>query len=445
MKQIYRYCDGIDRRDFLRIGAVGLLGIELSLPALLERQARAAGASGPKRDVSVIWVFLKGGMSTIDTFDLKPDAPSDIRGEFKSIPTRIPGLHVSEHLPKVAGQMDKFSLVRSFGHRNADHGPADHYMLTGYHPIAGFNPNLKPNNQYPSFGSVIGHKLGSRSSVPPYVCLPILHASAGSAFLGPSAVPFVIEADPSAPSFSVPDLAPPMALDASRLAARRELLASVDRYQRAAEVRANSTARSVSVFGQRAFDLMTSPEAKKAFDIAEEPEKLRDEYGRHTLGQSCLMGRRLVEAGVRCVMIDHSNWDTHFDNFTIMKTQLLPKFDAAISTLFRDLADRGLLESTLVIISGEFGRTPRINKDAGRDHWSKCFTLAIGGGGIQGGRVVGTSDAWAQEPAENPYGPEDLAATLYHLLRIDPKGELRTPEGRPIALSNDGRIIRELV
>ncbi|MBM3840509.1 MAG: DUF1501 domain-containing protein [Verrucomicrobia bacterium] len=445
MSRYVQHCNGINRRDFLRVGAVGLLGIELSLPALLERQARAASPAGQQRDVSVIWIFLKGGMSTIDTFDLKPDAPSDIRGEFKSIPTRIPGVHVSEHLPKIAGQMDKLSLVRSFGHRNADHGPADHYMLTGYHPIAGFNPNLKPNNQYPSFGSVIGHKLGARSSVPPYVCLPILHASAGSAFLGPSAVPFVIESDPGAPSFSVPDLAPPMALEASRLAARRELLGQVDRYQRRAEVKANSAARSVSVFSQKAFDLMTSPEAKKAFDIAQEPEKLRDEYGRHTLGQSCLMARRLVEAGVRCVMVDHSNWDTHYDNFTILKSQLLPKFDAAIATLFRDLADRGRLDSTLVILSGEFGRTPRINKDAGRDHWSKCFTLAIGGGGIQGGRAVGTSDAWAQEPADNPYGPEDLAATLYHLLGIDPKAELRTPEGRPIALSSGGRIIRELV
>jgi uncharacterized protein (DUF1501 family) len=272
-----------------------------------------------------------------------------------------------------------------------------------------------------------------------------MHASAGSAYLGPSAVPFVIEADPSTPGFTVPDLAPPMTLDSSRLAARRELLTAVDRFQRQAEVQANSTARNVSVFGQKAFDLMTSPAAKQAFDIALEPEKLRDEYGRNTLGQSCLMARRLVEAGVRCVMIDHSNWDTHYDNFTVLRSQLLPKFDAALATLFRDLADRGLLQTTLVLVSGEFGRTPRINKDAGRDHWSKCFTVALGGGGIKGGQVVGTSDAWAQEPADNPYGPEDLAATMYHLLGINPKDELVTPEGRPVAISNSGRIIRELI
>jgi len=445
MKRSHYFCDGIHRRDFLRIGAAGLLGFQMTLPMLLAGQVRAGKAGGAKSDVSLIFIYLKGGLSTIDTFDLKPDAPSDIRGEFKSIATNVPGIRIGELLTKTAQQMDKFSLIRSFGHRNADHGPADHYMLTGYHPIAGFNPNLKPNNQFPSIGSVIAHKLGPRGSVPPYVCLPIMHASAGSAYLGAAAVPFVIEADPSTPGFAVPDLAPPMSVDASRLGARRELLNQVDRYQRQAEVAANSGARSVSVFGQKAFDLMTSPAAKKAFDISAEPEKLRDQYGRNTLGQSCLMARRLVEAGVRCVMIDHSNWDTHFDNFTVLKNQLLPKFDAAVSTLFRDLADRGMLGKTLVILSGEFGRTPRINKDAGRDHWSKCFTVALGGGGIQGGRVVGTSDAWAQEPAENPYGPEDLAATIYQLLGINPKDEIHTPEGRPIGIANGGRLIAELV
>ena len=433
------------RRDFLRIGATSLLGMRFGLTDLLAQQARVAQEGATTRDVSLIFVFLKGGMSTIDTFDLKPEAPSDIRGEFNSIATCIPGVRISEHLPKIARDFDKLSLIRSFTHHNSDHGPADHYMLTGYFPTAGFNPNLRPNNQYPSFGSVIAQKLGPRGSVPPYVCLPMMHPSAGSAFLGPTAVPFVIEADPSAAGFSVPDLAPPMVLNAERLAARRELLSQVDQYQRQAESRANRTARSVSVFGQKAFALMTSPEARTAFDIAAEPEKLRDAYGRHTLGQSCLMARRLVEAGVRCVTIEHSNWDTHNDNFNVLKNQLLPKFDEAIATLFRDLADRGLLESTLVIVSGEFGRTPRVNKDAGRDHWGKCFTVALGGGGIQGGRAIGKSDAWAQEPAENPYGPEDLAATLYQLLGINPTAELHTPEGRPVTITKGGRVIKELV
>ena len=433
------------RRDFLRIGATSLLGMRFGLTDLLAQQARAANKGAATRDVSLIFIFLKGGMSTIDTFDLKPDAPSDIRGEFKSIATCIPGVRISEHLPKIARDFDKLSIIRSFTHHNSDHGPADHYMLTGYFPTAGFNPNLRPNNQHPSFGSVIAQKLGPRGSAPPYVCLPMMHASAGSAFLGPAAVPFVIEADPSAAGFSVPDLAPPMVLNAERLSARRELLTQVDQYQRQAEATANHAARTVSVFGQKAFALMTSADARKAFDIAAEPGKLRDAYGRHTLGQSCLMARRLVEAGVRCITIEHSNWDTHNDNFNVLKNQLLPKFDEAIATLFRDLSDRGMLESTLVIVSGEFGRTPRINKDAGRDHWGKCFTVVMGGGGIQGGRVVGKSDAWAQEPAENPYGPEDLATTLYHSLSINATEELRTPEGRPVAITKGGRIIKELV
>jgi uncharacterized protein (DUF1501 family) len=204
-------------------------------------------------------------------------------------------------------------------------------------------------------------------------------------------------------------------------------------------------ALAVGVFQQKAFDLMTSPAAKKAFDIHAEADKLRDEYGRNTLGQSCLMARRLVEAGVRCVTIDHSNWDTHNDNFATLKRQLLPWLDAGLSTLFRDLSERGLLETTLVIVTGEFGRTPRINKDAGRDHWGPAFTVSLGGGGIRGGRVLGKTDARAERPAADPYGPEDLSATLCHLLGIDPAEEFLTPDGRPVAIVNNGRVIHDLL
>jgi hypothetical protein len=318
-------------------------------------------------------------------------------------------------------------------------------MLTGYFPQAGFNPGLHPNNQRPAHGSIIARKLGPRGSVPPYVCLPKMHPSAGPAYLGAAAAPFVIEADPNAPNFTVPDIVPPPVLEASRLDARRQLLAEVDRFQKAAEVRANHDAQAVSVFQQKAFALMTSPEAKKAFDIQAEPERLRDEYGRNSLGQSCLMARRLVEAGVRCVTVDHSNWDTHDNNFATLKRDLLPALDGALSTLFRDLAERGLLDSTLVVVSGEFGRTPRINKNAGRDHWGPAFTVALGGGGIHGGRALGKSDARAEKPADDPYGPEDLAATLYHLLGIDPDDEFYTPEGRPVKVANNGRVIQELL
>src|SRR5262249_23819111 len=308
-----QFCDGLRRRDFLRLGTAGIFG--LSLPRLLELEARAAERGRPTRDVSLIFLFLHGGLSTIDTFDLKPDAPAEFRGEFKPIATNLPGLQVCEHVPRLAKQMDKLALIRSFRHHNSDHGPADHYMLTGYFPQAGFNPGLKPNNQRPAHGSVIARKLGPRGPVPPYVCLPKMHPSCGPAYLGAPAAPFVIDADPNSPTFTVPDIVPPPALEASRLEARKELLRQVDRLKRSAEARANRDARAVSVYQQKAFDLMTSREAKKAFDIHSEAAKLRDVYGRNNLGQSCLMARRLVEAGVRCVTIDHSNWDTHDNNF----------------------------------------------------------------------------------------------------------------------------------
>jgi hypothetical protein len=442
------FCDGLARRDFLRLGGVGLFGMGLSLPALLHGEARAAvGPPGKtsKKEVSLIYLFLHGGLSTIDTWDMKPDAPAEFRGEFKPIDTNVPGIRVGEHLPLISRAMDRISLIRSFRHHNSDHGAADHYMLTGYFPQAGFNPTQSPNNQKPCVGSVVARKLGPRGSVPPYVCLPKLHPSFGSAYLGAGSAPFVIDADPNAPDFSVPDVVPPPVLDARRLEDRKALLGAMDRFHRGAEGRVNAAAGTVSVFQQKAFDLMTSSQARKAFDIHAESERLRDAYGRNTLGQSCLMARRLVEAGVRCVTIDHSNWDTHDANFSTLKRQLLPWLDAGLSTLFRDLAERGLLDSTLVLVTGEFGRTPRINNNAGRDHWGPAFTVALGGGGIQGGRVVGKSDARAERPSSDPHGPEDLFATVLHLMGVNPAEEFLTPEGRPVALVNHGKVIHDLL
>jgi uncharacterized protein (DUF1501 family) len=445
MSHTRAFCDGVRRRDVLRLGTFGLAGFGLGLPALLERQARAAEAGERGSDVSLIFVFLHGGMSTIDTFDLKPDAPTEFRGEFRPISTIAPGISICEHMPKLAGQMDKFSLIRSFRHPDSGHGSADHYMLTGYPALAGFNPALRPNNQRPAHGAVIARTLGPRGSVPPYVCLPKQHPSTGSAYLGSAVAPFVIDADPNAPGFTVPDIVPPPAIAADRLDDRRRILASLDRFRRSAEATANRHARAVGVFQQKAFDLMTSTAAKAAFDIAAETDARRDAYGRNSLGQSCLMARRLVEAGVRCVTIDHSNWDTHNGNFQTLKENLLPAFDSALATLFRDLAERGLLESTLVVISGEFGRTPRINKDAGRDHWGPAFTVALGGGGLRGGQVIGRSDPRAEKPADDPHGPEDLAATIYHCLGIDSEQEFHTPEGRPVKIVNGGSVIGGLV
>ena len=437
------FCDGWARRDFLHVGAASAMGLNLSMARLLEAAAKGE-IDKSKEDINFVFIFLKGGLSTIDTFDMKPNAPGNIRGPFNPIRSNVPGIHVSEHIPQTAKVMDKFSLIRSFTHRNAGHGPADHYMFTGYHPVGGFNGGLKPNNQHPSMGSVVAHKLGPRGPIPPYVCLPNMHNSGSSAYLGAKAAPFTIEADPSSPAFAVPDLQPPLSVDTTRADDRRELLARVDRFQRTTEARANKSTRELGVFAQRATELMTSKAAKEAFDINKEPAELRDAYGRNTLGQSCLMARRLVEAGVRCVTVDHANWDTHYHNFRVLKEDLLPKFDMAIPTFFRDMDQRGLLKRTVVVVTGEFGRTPKINAKAGRDHWSRGFTVAIGGGGVQGGRVVGKSNKWAEEPAENPYGPEDLCATVYHLLGINPRSEMHTPDGRPIMLTNNGRLIKEL-
>jgi uncharacterized protein (DUF1501 family) len=432
------FCDGIARRDFLRLGAAGVFGFGLSLPQML------AAETANTKDVSLIYLYLHGGLSTIDTWDPKPDAPAEFRGEFKTSATSVPGVRIGEHTPKLAKMLDKFALIRSFRHHNSDHGPADHYMLTGYFPQAGFNPSLKPNNQKPAFGSIVSKKLGPKGSVPPYVCLPKMHPSCGPAYLGATAAPFVIDADPNAPDFAVPDVVPPPSLDAERLDDRKRLLAEVDRFRKAAEARANKHVGTVNVFQQKAFDLMTSVEARKAFDIHAESDKLRDEYGRNALGQSCLMARRLIEAGVRCVTIDHSNWDTHDDNFNVLKRQL-PWLDAGVATLFRDLADHGLFERTLVVVTGEFGRTPRVNKNAGRDHWGPAFSVLLGGGGVQGGTVLGKSDARAEKPAADPYGPEDLAATLCRLLGINPDEEFHTPDGRPVKIVNNGRVILDLI
>ncbi|MSU76595.1 MAG: DUF1501 domain-containing protein [Gemmataceae bacterium] len=440
-----RLCNGINRRDFIHMGAAGAFGLGLNLPTILQAQERARANGHETRDVSLIFLFLHGGLSTIDTWDMKPNAPAEFRGEFNPIATNVPGIQVCEHLPLSARQQDKFSLIRSFRHHNSDHGASDHYIFTGYFPQAGFNPSMSPNNQKPALGSVIARKLGPRAGVPPYVCLPRIHPSGGPAYLGSSVAPFVIDADPNAPNFTVPDIVPPPALATSRLESRRELLRQLDRYQESAERDANRHARAVSDYQRDAFNLMVSPEARRAFDLQAESPRLRDEYGRNTLGQSCLMARRLVEAGVRCVTIDHSNWDTHDNNFATLRRELLPHLDSGIAALFRDLADRGMLERTLVCITGEFGRTPRINPNAGRDHWGPSFTVALGGGGIRGGRAIGASDARAERPAGNPHGPENMAATIYHLMGIDIADEFLTPEGRPVAIVNGGRIMRELL
>ena len=441
-----RFCDGVNRRDLLKVGCASTLTGMFSLPEMLASRARATDSRDKsKDDVSLIILFLKGGLSTIDTLDLKPDAPPEFRGEFNPINTNVPGTQLCEHLPRLAKQADQYALLRSLTHPNSDHGGADHYMLTGYQPLPGFNPNLVPNNQRPAHGSIVSKVLGPRGAVPPYVCLPKMHPSAGSAYLGSVAAPFVVEADPNAPNFSVPDLVPPVVVDGTRLNDRRSLMRQVDRFQQSNEVAVNSKARTASAFREKAFDLITSPATKAAFDIHSEPDKLRDEYGRHSLGQSLLMARRLIEAGVRCVTVDHSNWDTHNDNFNVLRKELLPQLDTGLPRLLSDLADRSMLGNTLVVVMGEFGRTPRVNNNAGRDHWGPANCILLAGGGIAGGTVVGATNPKGEKPAGDPRSPEDLTATMCHCLGIDPDVEFHTPEGRPVKAVNNGKVIGELL
>ncbi len=450
VKSSHQYCDGVARRDFIRVGTAATVGMSFTLDRLLECEARAAEknqAAGRPSDTSksCIFIFFVGGASSIDMWDMKPNAPAEIRGPFNEIDTNVGGTRISEHLPKLAQTMDRFALVRSFTHTDSNHGGADHWMMTGYKPGPGFvSSDNMINNQRPCHGAVVARQLGPRGAVPPYIAVPSMPKSGGSAYLGATAAPFLIDADPSAPDFSVRDLQLAMNVDASRLDHRRALMRQLDRYQQSVELEANRRAGAVSTYYEKAFGLITSPQAKEAFDIAKEDPSVRDMYGRHSLGQSCLMARRLIEAGARFVTVEHGNWDTHAQNFISLESNLLPQVDTALNALVRDLDDRGLLETTLVIPTGEFGRTPTINKDAGRDHWPNAMTVPFAGGGVVGGRVIGASDARAEAPATDPITPEDMAATIYQTLGVDYSEVYQDPLGRPLPILDSGRPIREL-
>ena len=425
------------RRTFLKGGAASLF---LPMGSYASDVAEAS-------DKSLIIVFLKGGPSSIDMFDLKPDAPLEYRGDFKPISTCVPDIHITEHLPLLAQQQDKFSIVRSMSHSDSNHGSGDHYMLTGYKPNPTFQSKQMPNNHNPSFGSIISHEKGGVGSVPPYICLPTMHKSGSSAYLGSSYAPFVIAADPNSPSFSVPDLVPPVILSDDRIAIREKLRRQLSIFEgtKEATARVNRKANSFDTFRESAQTLMLSAEAKAAFDIDRESAKLREQYGRSTLGQSCLMARRLVEAGVRCVTIQHTDWDTHDENFRLLKDELLPPLDSAISTLFADLADRGLSDKTLVLVTGEFGRTPKIDGGAGgRGHFPAAFSLLLSGGGLNSGMCVGETDRTGMSCVGGCYTPEDLAETILTSLDINTHQELHSAEGRPFGMVNGGKRIKEL-
>ncbi len=428
-------CDGVSRRNFLRVGSLAALGA--SLPGLLRAESLAATS---RSEVSCILVWLQGGISHIDSFDPKPDAPSEIRGDFAAISTNVPGISLCEPLPKLAAHQDKYSIVRSLDPKNGSHGVADAYVMSGH----AFNPALT----FPSYGSIVSREKGDREGMPPYVQIgQAIDARFGggvAGFLGEQYNPFVLPGDPSSPAFRVRDVSLPAGVDRDRFTRRMKALHTVDTWQSRMES-GSSPVEAADSFYKKAYGLITSPRAKTAFDLGKEDPRVRDRYGRHSLGQGCLLARRLIDSGVRFVTVTDGGWDTHQENFRALKTNLLPRLDSAISGLLQDLHDRGRLDTTLVMVLSDFGRTPKVNPSAGRDHWSTSGVALLAGGGLRGGVAVGRTNALAEVPVEAPYSTEDLAATLYDRLGIPPTTTHKTPDGRPIQINYDGRPIRELL
>ena len=395
----------MNRREFLYTGLMGGLG--LTMGDLLKLQAESNTAA---RAQSIIHIYLPGGAAAQETWDPHPQAPIEYRGPLGSIKTAIPGVHFSEHMRATAKIADRLTVVRSMTHGEAAHERGTMSMFTGYRP--------SPAIEYPSFGSIVSHELGGRNNLPAYVCVPNkLSEPADSGYLSKAYGPFSLGSDPAAENFKVRDLNLPTGVDQPRFDRRRSILDTVDQHFKYIEK--SDAVASMDTFYQQAYDLIASPQARAAFDIHQEPTKVRESYGMHQAGQRFLMARRLVEAGVRFVSVTYGGWDMHTNIAKGIATQV-PVFDQAYAALILDLEQRGMLDSTIVMVSSEFGRTPKINKDAGRDHWPRVFSVAFAGGGFQRGLVYGSSDATGADVEDNPVTVENLAATMYHQLGIDP-------------------------
>jgi len=425
-------CDGVLRRDFLQLGMLSALG--MSVTDLLRWQALAAPA---KRDISCILIWLDGGPSHLDMFDPKPNAPKEVRGPFGVIPTALPGVRISEHLPLTAKAMGQIALVRSLTHELGNHNTGRHYLMTGHRPT--------PVVAYPSLGSVLAKETGFKRQLPPYVIVPqpVEYSQAG--YLPGAYGPFSVGGDPSKPDFRVRDLNAPEGVSITAEAQRRDVLRQLDEFSR--EVEASPATEARDAFYEQAYRLLGSPAAKAAFDLNKEPGQLRNRYGRKLIGQGCLLARRLVESGARFVTVVDRGWDTHQDiarnlpDARFRGSGKLPALDRAYSTLLADLRERGLLESTLVVLMGEFGRTPKINNRAGRDHWPRAGFVSFAGGGVKGGQVIGATDAHGEVPADTPVRPEDVAHSMLRLLGVDPNQQYTAPGGRPLKILEKGKMI----
>ena len=433
------FCDGIDRRGFLRVGSAA----GLSLAQILQLQATRAAEKSKTKDINCIFIFTLGGMPHHDMWDYKPAAPAEIRGDFKPIKTNVLGINLTDLLPHTAKVTDQLAILRSLTHGDSDHGRGYHIMMTGNTPGPGDFNSTKNNNVHPSLGSMVARMTNQGGSLPPYVSVPCFLRSGGPAFLGPSYAPFVIEADPAAPEFAVRDVVLPEGVSADRAARRRDALKEINRLERPAE-EAGKDVRALDTFSDKAFRLMTSAKAKEAFDLNREKATVRERYGMTSFGQCGLLARRLVEAGCRFVSIENGHWDTHRENTKSLRDLLVPALDRGFSALVADLKERGLLDSTLVVLTTEFGRTPRINTMAGRDHWPQAFSIVMAGGGVKPGIVIGATDKIGGTVTDRPITPGDMAATVLHGLGIDPAATLHTPTGRPVELASGGKPVLEL-
>ncbi|MEC7802976.1 MAG: DUF1501 domain-containing protein [Verrucomicrobiota bacterium] len=423
------------RREFMHVGLVGGLG--LTLADFMRIKAHGAQkyydtVEGPAK--SVIHIYLPGGMAHQESFDPKPYAPLEYRGPFKSIKTSIPGVHFSENFKETAKIADKITVCRSMTHGEAAHERGTHNMFTGYKP----SPAIK----FPSFGSVVSHEYGSRKNLPPYVCVPnVPNEFAGSGYLSSSYGPFGLGSDPAQGGFKVRDLSLPGDISNDRFSKRRSLLDTVDDHFR--QVETSDALGAMDKFYNDAYSLISSKEAREAFDMTKESDKVKERYGKNQAGQRMLLARRLVESGVRFVSLTYGGWDMH-QNIEAGFNRQGPELDKAYASLISDLDERGLLDSTLVMMSSEFGRTPKINKDSGRDHYPRVFSVALAGGGITRGQVYGASDAFATAPEENPLSVEDLATTVYDRIGIVADKELMAPGDRPMEIVDGGKVIKEL-
>jgi hypothetical protein len=433
-------CQGISRRGLLQVGGLAALG--LNLPALLA--AEAVKPAAKRRDFNIILLWMGGGPSNMDTFDMKPLAPAEYRGEFRPVATNVSGVEICEHLPQMARRMDKVCLVRSVSHPSTVHEQANHFMLTGYHSVPPVASEDVAALVYPSYGSVINREKGWKNGMPPYVKLGGGSAYSGAGYMGPAYNPLRINADPNDPKFSISDVSLPVDVSEPRTRRRQKMLAELDGWQRQVDATRPGDLAARGKFYEQAYRLITSPAAKKAFRLDEEKPQVRERYGRHRFGQATLLARRLVEAGVRFVAMETGRWDTHQDNFKgLLHPECLPQLDQYWSALLDDLAERGLMESTLVIWMGEFGRTPTVNGQAGRDHWGPSNAICLSGAGIKMGTVVGKTDKHCTAPDGLTHSTHDFAATVYHLSGVDYTKEYMTPDGRPVLINYHGKPIAE--